>query len=45
MIKETMGGLENLGMELHVANDYRLPTLTTVRFLPQLTEMDLEAIF
>ena len=27
-------GLENLGMELHVSSEYRLPTLTTVKIPP-----------
>ena len=27
-------GLESLGMELHVSNEYRLPTLTTVKIPP-----------
>ncbi len=32
--KKLWEGLENLGMELHVTSDFRLPTLTTVKIPP-----------
>jgi len=32
--KKLWKGLESLGMELHVSEDYRLPTLTTVKIPP-----------
>ncbi len=32
--KKLWNGLESLGMELHVSEDYRLPTLTTVKIPP-----------
>ena len=32
--KKLWDGLENLGMELHVTSDFRLPTLTTVKIPP-----------
>jgi alanine-glyoxylate transaminase/serine-glyoxylate transaminase/serine-pyruvate transaminase len=32
--KKLWNGLEGLGMELHVSEDYRLPTLTTVKIPP-----------
>ena len=32
--KKLWNGLESLGMELHVSENYRLPTLTTVKIPP-----------
>ena len=43
--KQLWKGLESLGMELHVSEDYRLPTLQQLRSHLQLMEMVLEIIF